>query len=102
MVASSGGTNVVQLFGYSGQGDRGARSRARAKALEALVAALMEGLEKSDASTFEFSCGDNFRLRGHCTDALPLVTLDVSRFDAAPLIAFTATKETNHRHGKDG
>jgi len=28
--------------------------------------------------------------------------LDVSRFDAAPLIAFTATKETNHGHGKNG
>lgn len=28
--------------------------------------------------------------------------LDLSRFDAAPLIAFTATKETNYEHGKNG
>ena len=28
--------------------------------------------------------------------------LDLSRFDAAPLIAFTATKETNYGHGKNG
>ncbi|MFT5363538.1 MAG: hypothetical protein ACI9VX_001159 [Dinoroseobacter sp.] len=28
--------------------------------------------------------------------------VDLSRFDAAPLIAFTATKETNYGHGKNG
>ncbi|MFA8388361.1 MAG: hypothetical protein ACEPO2_22315 [Pelagibaca sp.] len=28
--------------------------------------------------------------------------MDLSRFDAAPLIAFTATKETNYGHGKNG
>ena len=28
--------------------------------------------------------------------------MDLSRFDAAPLIAFTATKETNYGHRKNG
>ncbi|CUH65765.1 hypothetical protein TG4357_02051 [Thalassovita gelatinovora] len=31
-----------------------------------------------------------------------LLALDLSRFDAAPLIAFTATKETNYGHRKNG
>ncbi len=34
--------------------------------------------------------------------AAQLGYLDLSRFDAAPLIAFTATKETNYEHGKNG
>ena len=30
------------------------------------------------------------------------IDLDLSRFDAAPLIAFTAAKETNDGHRKNG
>jgi DNA replication protein DnaC len=37
-----------------------------------------------------------FREAKMTTALLDRVTLDLSRFDAAPLIAFTATKETNH------
>ncbi|MFT4742953.1 MAG: hypothetical protein ACI91Z_000927, partial [Yoonia sp.] len=33
---------------------------------------------------------------------LPISVLDLSRFDAAPLIAFTATKEMNYGTQTDG
>lgn len=41
------------------------------------------------------------RATGPVQDAA-IGNLDLSRFDAAPLIAFTAAKETNYGHRKNG
>ena len=66
------------------------------------------GLQVNQAKRLKDMEKENARLRKSISDlmldkqVLEEVIMDVSRFDAAPLIAFTATKETNYGAETDG